>query len=58
MKKLFKTKEDYTCYVRGLRMGGYSILSKTPKKYPCVAIHNDGSWITFVYLDDFNDEKH
>lgn len=57
MKKLLKTKEDYTCYVQLLRMGGYCILSKPPKKYPCVAIFNS-SWMTFVYLDDFNNEKH
>lgn len=56
MKKTLKTVKDYTCYVQGLRMGGYCILSKPPKKYPCVAIRN-GSWITFVYLDDFNNEK-
>lgn len=57
MKKFLKTKEDYNCYVRLLGMGGYCILSKPPKKYPCVAIHNSGSWITFVYLDDFNNEN-
>lgn len=57
MKKLLKTKEDYSRYVQVLRLGGYCILSKPPKKYPCVAMRG-GSWITFVYLDDFDDEKY
>jgi hypothetical protein len=56
MKKLLKTKEDYSRYVQLLRLGGYCILSEPPKKYPCVAIYK-ASWMIFVYLDDFNNEK-
>lgn len=57
MKTLLKTVEDYMTYVRGIEMNGGVILSKPPKHYPCVAIRNNGSWITFVYLDDFSNEE-
>lgn len=57
MKTLLKTVKDYRTYVRGIEMAGGVILSNPPKHYPCVAIHNNGSWITFVYLDDFSNEN-